>query len=403
MDMEKLYKGIEQLGEAFTELQKTQEKSKTDTDTLVQTKLAALAEDVGSKVQAIQDAQMKLQAVIERTAAEEEIKAKGETPEAKAFKAYLRGDADAAELKALSTDDNPNGGYLVPVENLGLVTSRIFETSPIRNLAQVRKTANKSVTIDMDDQKATGRWEGEGSSSGETATPALGKLEITAKKMEAEPAASLEDLQDSAYDMESWLYDKVAEEFGRMENTAFVTGDGVLRPRGFLTYPAGAQGADYSRGSIEQVVNGSTSAATENGLIDLVCSLKEGYQPNAVFGMHRTTFANIMKLAGSTTFRFLNLQPMGPAGQTGGLIKPVMTLMDKPLYLMADMPTIATNSLSVVFGDFRKGYLVLDRVGVSVLRDPYTAKGKVKFYTTKRTGGAVQNFEALKLLKMSAS
>lgn len=404
MDLENINKSIESLGTSFAELKKAQEQAQKDTDGLVQKRLDDIANDVAKKLEDVQTAQQKMQAALERVGnADEDEGDKGKEARA-AFRSYMSKGKDGLsdlELKQLSTDDNPNGGYLVPTGTLGLINGRVFETSPMRRLADVRSTTFKSVTMDLDDGEATGRWEGEGSSSGETDTPPTGQIEIAAKKMEAEPRATIEDLQDAAFDMESWLAGKVADVFSRMENTAFVTGDGVLRPRGFLTHTAGTQGADYVRGSIEQIANGSTTAPTENGLIDLIGSLKEEYQPNATLVMKRLSLVAIMKLAGATSYRFLNLQPTGAARQTGGILMPEMTLMEKPVVLFNDMPAIGTNALSIAYGDFKRGYQIVDRVGISVLRDPYTAKGRVKFYTTKRVGGHVKNFEAIKLLKMA--
>ncbi|MGL6349730.1 MAG: phage major capsid protein [Aeromonas sp.] len=404
MDLETINKTVESLNKGFAEFKSAHEQAQKDTSSHVQEKLDKITNDFASKFEKLQTDTIKLTAAMERGNVAEGA-AKTDDVEGKAFKSYLLSGKEALQpeqVKALSTDSNPDGGYMVPTQMLGIINGRVFETSPLRALATVRQTANKSVTMDLDDGEAGGGWEGEDDNNNtETSNPQIGELEITAKKLFAEPHATIEDLQDSAFDMESWLAEKVADRFGRLENSAFVTGDGVSRPRGFLTYTAGVQGADYVRGSIEQIANGSTTAVTENGLIDLVGSLKEAYQPGAVLGMKRTTLVNIMKLAGSSNFRFLNLQPTGLPGQTGGVIKPGLTLLDKPVYLMDDMPAIASNALSVVYGDFKRGYMIVDRVGISVLRDIYTRKGRVKFYTTKRVGGAVTNFEALKLLRMA--
>ena len=198
--------------------------------------------------------------------------------------------------------------------------------------------------------------------------------------------------------MEAWLQAKVADAFARKESTGFVNGNGVSQPRGFLTYAnVGTPGA-YQRNAIEQILNGGSSASVD-GLIELQGSLKEAYQPRATFAMKRNTLTAYMKLKGTEMYRFLNLQPaMGPQGQVIGA---TLTLMEKPVVLMDDMPVVAANSLAVAYGDFSRAYTVVNRRGITVLKDPYTAKGFMRYFTTKRVGGAVTNFEALKLLKMA--
>ncbi|WP_342150240.1 phage major capsid protein [Methylorubrum sp. SB2] len=403
--IEQLNAAVKDLGTSFDELKNAHETATREISPAVKAEIDRRAEESATKFEQVQAMQAKLQAAFERggeRTSEDDAGKKKDADQRDALKHYLRNDdrgMTPEQLKQLSTDDNPNGGYLVPTGTLGMINARIFETSPIRRLADVRPTSLKSVTINLDDDEAAARWEGEGTTSGETATPGIGQVEIVAKKMEAEPRITMEDLQDSEFDMEAWLIRKVSEKMGRLENTAFLTGNGVTQPRGILTYDAGVQGADYVRGQIEQIANGSTTAITENGLIDLIGSLKEEYQLNATLLMKRATLVSIMKLAGTTNYRFLNLQPSGAPGQTGKVLAPSMMLLDRPVVLANDMPVVANGALPIAYGDFSAAYQILDRVGISVLRDPYTAKGRIKYYTTKRVGGGVKNFEAIKLLK----
>jgi HK97 family phage major capsid protein len=406
-ELKKIAESVQAVTKGFDELKNASELAQKGA-TAAQGMVDKLAEKVSGQLEEIQQKQAKLEAALSRpaAAADDQSKAQCEV-ESRALKAYMRGGDKALhamgpeEQKALSTDDNPNGGYLVPAGTLGMINGRIFETSPMRKLATVRPTSFKSVSVDIDDNEAEARWEGEGTSSGETDTPETGQLEIVAKKMEAEPRATIEDLQDSAFDIEAWLAGKVSDKFSRLENAAFVNGDGVLKPRGLLTYPAWASAGAYERGKIEQLLAGSTSEITPENLIDLQGALIEDYQSNATWGMNRGVLTKIMKIKGTDMYRFLNLQPA--VGQQGQVLGAVMSLLEKPVVLMADMPTVASNALSVAYGDFAKTYTIVDRVGISVLRDPYTSKGRVKFYTTKRTGGAVTNFQSMKLLKMAAS
>lgn len=349
----------------------------------------------------------KLQTVFERpgnTAADEKKEA---AEQSKLFVKALKNGSTALTSdetllmhKGLSTDDLPNGGFLVPVGTAGVINGQIFETSPMRRIASVMASSFKSIEFDLDDDEAEASWDGEGTSSvSDTGTPETAKIEIVARKIVAEPAVTTEILQDSAWDLERWLSGKVVDKFSRTENRAFVVGTGKLQPKGFLTYPAWAAAGTYERNAIEQLVNGSTDKPTIDALIELQGSLKEDYQNRAVWVMKRSTLVAIKKLKGTEHYHLLNLQPTyGPQGTVMG-----EELLGKPIVLMNDMPAIAANSLSIGYGDFSRGYQILDRVGISVLRDPYTVKGKVKYYTTKRVGGAVINFEAIKLLKFSVN
>jgi HK97 family phage major capsid protein len=407
--IEKLTESVGLITKGFDELKNAHEVNKTTGGAAAQAMIDKLADDIGIKLESVQTQQQKLEAAMQRVSVTDGSDAAKATRamEKKALTTYLQGGdkaflkLNADEQKAMSTDDNPNGGYLVPVGTLGMINGRIFETSPMRKLATVRPTALKSVTVDIDDDEADGRWEGEGTSQGETDTPETGQIEIVARKMEAEPRVTVEDLQDSALDLEPWLAGKVSDKFSRMENAAFVNGTGPLKPRGFLTYGAWSNAGVYERGKIEQLLSGSTSDVTPENLIDLQGALLEGYQNGANWSMNRSVLTKIMKIKGTDMYRFLNLQPAtGPQGQVLGA---VMSLLEKPVVLMSDMPTITSGSLSIAYGNMSKSYTILDRVGVSVQRDPYTSKGRVKFYTTKRVGGAVTNFDALKLMKFATS
>lgn len=397
----------EELQSGLVALQKAQEKQAKDTDGLVKAEVNRVAEDIGAKLEKMQDEQQSIKAALERAAANdnkpEDAKSKLEQ---EAFKSFLHAGGDASKLsiehqKALSTDNLANGGYLVPTERLGMINGRIFETSPMRQLANVITTSNKSVEMILDDDEASGGWAGEGDTPTETATPQLGRLEIVAKKLYAYPKSTNELLADSEFDVEAWLTGKIADKFARLENTAFINGDGVSRPKGILTYANYASPGVYQRNAIEQIANGSTSAPTEAGLIELMGALKEEYQNGASLMMKRSTFIQYLKLSGTNVFRFFNLQPQ--TGPQGKVLGGSLSLLEKTVRLADDMPAIGNNALAVAYGDFSRAYTIVDRKGISILRDPYTAPGLTKFYAEKRTGGGVNNFEAIKLLKMSVS
>lgn len=310
------------------------------------------------------------------------------------FKAEGEGQKVEIEIKTLATNNDPAGGYFVMPEMADFVVGRNFESSPIRQLARVVTTVAPSIDVIVDDDEASGGWAGEGSTSSSTTTPTVGKKTINAYKLDAEPKATVEMLQDAGFNIEAWLGEKVAEYFGRLENTAFFSGNGVNKPRGLLTYSAWASAGVYERGKVEQVNLGATATLTSDGLIGLQGSLKEVYQARAAFLMRRATYAAALKLKGSDNYYF------GNTFLKDGIATP--TLLGKRVMFCSDMEAIAASGLAVAYGDFGVGYTIVDKLGLNVLRDPYTSKGNVIFYTSKRVGGDVTNFDAIKIGKVAA-
>lgn len=351
------------------------------------------------QMQEIQDLQAKMQAQLDRPGGG------GDDDESKAqFNDFMRKGVDLdgshhkdrleIEVRAMSTDVNTDGGYLIRPEFADTIVNRVFETSPVRQIANIEQTGSKSRTFLIDDDEADANWVGEGAAGSETDTPEIGQKEIAAHKLEALPKITTEELEDAYIDVESWLIGKVSDKFARKQNTAFVTGDGVLKPRGFLTYAAWASAGVYERNKIEQINSGAAAAFTAEGLIDLQSSLKEAYQPGATFTMKRASYGAVLKLKGNDQFHF------GPVLMRDGQAQ--MQLLGKPVLFMDDMPAVGAGNLAAAYGDFSRGYTVLDRVGVQILRDPYTAKGFITFYTTQRVGGDVTNYDALKIQKIAA-
>lgn len=316
-----------------------------------------------------------------------------------ALNTYMRRGPDAITpdvRAALSVGSDPAGGYWVTPDVGGKIVELIYETSPVRQIADVQTIGTDALEGRYDLDEADSGWVGEQGTRSETDTPEVGKWRIEAHEQYAEPKTTQKNLDDSSLDVEGWLARKVADKLSRRENTAFVSGTGVLKPRGFLTYTAGTPSASTFN-VIEQVASGASGAfaASDPGdkLIDLVFALKAAYRQNAAFGMSRTTVAEVRKLKdGQDNY----LWAPNFSERQGGM------LLGYPIVEMEDMPAIAADSLSIVFGDFRAAYQIVDRQGIRVLRDPLTSKGFVKFYTTKRVGGAVVNFEALKIMKFAA-
>lgn len=310
----------------------------------------------------------------------------------KAFSNYLRkgveGDLCHLETKALSVSSDPDGGYLVSPQISEKIIKSVFETSPMRKIASIEVISSDTLEILEDRSEAVAGWTTESGSVSDTDTPTLAKKSISVHELYAQPKATQKLIDDAAIDIESWLADKISAIFSKKENTAFISGDGVGKPRGILTY---SSGTDW--GTIEQVASGSSGAVTADKIIQLYYALKEDYAVNASFLMNRATVEDVRQLKDSTNQYLWN---------PGLAIGAPDTLMGVPVYQAADMPVPAADSLSIAVGDFKAAYQIVDRTGIRVLRDPFTDKPFVKFYSTKRVGGDVINFEAIKLMKLGS-
>jgi HK97 family phage major capsid protein len=317
-----------------------------------------------------------------------------------AFAAFMRSGAAlprGLEEKALSIGSAADGGYVVPAELEREVMLRLAQISPIRAIAGNRQV---SAAVFNKPYSATGPsvgWVAETAARPQTSGQQLQQLAFPTMELYAMPAASQALLDDAAIDVESWIADEVQQAFAEQEGAAFVAGDGVTQPKGFMSYDRVAQ-ASWTWGKLGYLVTGvSGGLPTTNPsdkLVDLVYSVKAGYRQNASWVMSRKTQAEIRKLKDAQG-NYL-WQPPASAGTPA-------TLMNFPLVEAEEMPAIAADACPIAFGDFRRGYLVVDRLGVRVLRDPYSAKPYVLFYTTKRVGGGVQDFDALKLLKFGTA
>lgn len=312
----------------------------------------------------------------------------------KAFCGYLRKGLDAEleafESKSLSVGSDPDGGYLVTPAIMDRIIRSVHESSPMRNIASVETISSDALELIEDTDEAGSGWTSETGSVSDTTTPQIGKKSIPVHELYAQPKATQKLIDDAAIDIEAWIAEKVSDVFSRKENTAFISGNGVGQPRGILTYTAGT-----SWGEIEQVASGSSGALTADSIIDLYYALKEEYATHATFLMNRSTVQAARLLKEASTNQYL-WQPGLSAGAPD-------TLLGVPVMQAADMPVPDADSLSVAVGDFSRAYQIVDRTGVRILRDPFTDKPFVKFYTTKRVGGDVVNFEAIKLLKLATS
>ncbi len=318
-----------------------------------------------------------------------------------AFEAYVRSGDErgirSVEAKAMSIGQGSDGGYLVPVETETQIAKRLASLSPIRSIASVRQVSSAVLKKPFALTGPATGWVGETAARPQTGSPTLAELEFPAAELYAMPSATQALLEDSAVDLDTWLSDEIELAFAEQEGAAFVSGNGTNKPKGFLSYDQVAD-ADWSWGSIGTIASGAAGgfAAVDpaDRLVDLIYALKAGYRENASFVMNRKTQAAVRKMKdGDGNYLW---QPPAGVGQKA-------MLMGFPVVEAEDMPDIASDAAAIAFGDFARGYLVVDRTGVRVLRDPYSAKPYVLFYVTKRVGGGVQDFNAIKLLKFAAS
>lgn len=328
-----------------------------------------------------------------------------ERAHAKGFNAYFRKGAEAGlrdlEVKAAATTDNdPNGGYLVDKQTEQKVDRVLATVSALRSLASTITISTSVYQKLVNQGGATGGWVGEKEARPETNTPTLAALNFPAMELYANPSATQAMLDDARIDIAAWLGDEVSITFAEKEGLAFYSGDGVNKPRGIASYTMIAD-ANYAWGKVGFVTSGVAAALNDSthsgaaGILDLVYALKQGYRTNASFLMNRKTQAAVRKFTSLGDEKNLLWQPSLQLGQPA-------TLAGYPVVDDDNVADINTNTFPVWFGDFRRAYLVVDRAGIRVLRDPFTNKPYVMFYTTKRVGGGIQNFEAIKALKCSA-
>jgi HK97 family phage major capsid protein len=323
------------------------------------------------------------------------------TEHKKAFEAYVRkGETHGLfdiEAKSMSIGSNPDGGYLVPAETETEIARLLSNASPMRAISDVRQVSAAVYKKPFAIAGAATGWVGETAARPETASATLAELQFPAMELYAMPAATQALLDDSVVNLDQWIAQEVQTVFAEQESQAFVTGNGTNKPRGFTDYPKVAD-ASWSWGNLGYIATGVAGAFAASNpsdkLIDLIYAAKAGYRQNANWVMNRKTQGVIRKFKD---------------GQGNYIWQPAATadgkasLMNFPVTESEHMPDIATDAYALAIGDFKQGYLIVDRVGVRILRDPYSSKPYVLFYTTKRVGGGVQNFEAIKLMKFGVS
>lgn len=405
MELENLKKSVDGVAVAFEEFKKTndarlkaiEEKKGTGE---IESKLNKIEADIEAKTKTIEQ----IHANMNKFSPQGEEKTDNKQVGKKAFASYLRNGvlsteevkelskAFPEEMKALVTNSNPNGGYLVRPYVEMEIQKLINETSPMRKLASQISISTDSYEQNYKTGNPSSGWVGETQSRSGTNNSSFNKISIPVHELYAMPEASQKMLDDAMIDIEAWHQEQVVEELAIKEENAFIAGDGILKPKGILSYAAGT-----GFNQLEQINSGASGDLTNpDKLIDMQSALKEVFQANASWLCTRAFLGKIRKLKDGDDRYLFSIDPQ--AGLNGAM--PFM-LLGKPIHIAADMQEAASNSLSLAYGDFKKGYKIVDRFGIRVVRDAFTSKPNVLFYTTKRVGGGVVHFEAIKLLKLA--
>lgn len=295
---------------------------------------------------------------------------------------------------AMSEGVPADGGLLTPIEWDRSISGRLKLLTPMRAESTVISISKSGFTKLFTDRAVGSGWVGETAARPATATPQFKALGFGLGQIYANAAASQDVLDDAEINLESWLIDEIGTEFARQEGIAFVGGDGLNKPFGLLSYATGGVAADrHPWGAIEVLSSGAAAGFNADKIVEAIYKLPAVYTPNAKFYMNRTSLGAVRKLKdGQGNFLW---QPTFVAGQPS-------TLAGYPVVDMPDMPNVAADALAAAFGDMRETYLVIDRIGFRVLRDPYTNKPFICFYCTKRVGGGVKNPDAMKIIKIGA-
>ena len=372
---------------------------KGSADPILEEKVGKMADDISKMAEAKQkielqeknlaDAQVKLdnlETIISRPNTSGE--AKDTNIQMKAFGDWLRkGEVDPEEKKALYESDDTLGGYYAPTEYVADLIKSVTEISPIRSIARVRTTSNRGIEIPKRTGQFAAQFVAETGTRSETTGYTTGLMSIDAHELYALVDISQAMLEDSAFDLESEMSTEFGEQFAKAEGTAFISGNSVGRPQGFTDTTAG----------VGTTNSGSGSALTANGLLDLMYAIKSDYMNNARFVFNRSTLAAILKLE-DTEGQKIFVNSMNYVGGAPS------TILGKPYVLAEDMPDVGGSAKPIAYADFSRAYTIVDRVNLSVMRDPYSqaTSGNIRYVARRRVGGAVVLAEAIRLQNISA-
>lgn len=311
------------------------------------------------------------------------------------FEAYFSRGVESKrldEVRAAATKTDGEGGFLAPIEWDRTIVSALKQVSPLRQYASVISISGAGFSKLINDGNTGSGWVGETAARPATGTPGLAKLDFPLGELYANPAASQGLIDDAEVNIEEWLANEVRTEFARQEGIAFLSGDGTNKPHGILTYVTGAaNAARHPLGAIAVINSGAAAAVTADGVLDLIYDLPEEFETNARLFMNRRVAGSLRKLKdGQGQYLW---QPSLAEGQPA-------TFSGEPIVHLPAMPAVAAGNIAMLYGDMSETYQVIDRIGVRVLRDPYTNKPFVHFYTTKRVGGGVKNPQSMRALKI---
>ena len=406
--MDELKKIIEALGTAFEQFKAENSKRLAEIETkgYADPLLTEKVERINAEISTLQGMKAQVEAVetkLARTAvpggATVDEKAKVRAEHRNAFTHYFRRGVDAGlrdlEIQAsLSTQSDPDGGFTVP-EELETAIERVASVaSAMRRVASVMAISTDTYKKLVSQGGSTSGWVGEVESRAETTAPNLAQIAINTKEIYAMPAATQTLLDDSFINVESWLAEEVGIEFAEEESDAFINGDGVAEPQGIVAYTTAAN-ASYAWGKVGYIASGAASTFTDvDKLLDLQHALKSVYRNGSTWLMSDATQAHVRKFKdGDGNYLW----------RPGLEMDAPNTLLGKPVEIDDNMPAISTSLFPIAYANFARAYLIIDRIGIRVLRDPFSSKPYVLFYTTKRVGGGIVNYEAIKLLKVATS
>ena len=401
---EDIKKVIDELGSTFEEFKKENKtrldeiEKKGNADPLLEEKVDKMSDDLSKMAETKQQIEIQAKNLEEATAKLEKLETALARPnqsknvevdaQMKAFSTWLRkGEVDPEERKALYESYDTLGGFYAPAEYVADLIKGVTEISPIRSIARVRSTDRRGIEVPKRTGQFSASFVNETSSRSETTGYTTGMIQIDAHEMYALVDISQAMLEDSAFDLENEMSTEFAEQFAKAEGTAFVSGNSVGRPQGFTDSSAGVGSTN----------SGSGSALTADGLLDLVYDIKSDYLANSRFVINRGTFGSLLKLEDTEGQKIFHV------GMTlvGGAPS---TILGYPYVLATDMPDIGGSAKPIAFGDFSRAYTIVDRVQMSVLRDPFSqaTSGNIRYYARKRVGGAVVLAEAIRLQNISA-
>lgn len=397
-DIQDVKQVAEELGAKFTEFKEKNDK-RVDALEAEKGKLVEQVEGLNEKLGALDELKGALEKELAGLKRPDGTGTKAANEHKAAFMQFVRKGVDTGlgelQAKALQIGVDADGGYAVPEELDRNIIELLRDESPMRQVCN-------QITVGTPDYKrlvslggAGAGWVGETAPRPTTGTPTLAQINAFMGELYANPQATQTSLDDMFFDAEGWLNGEVAREFSEMEGNAFLLGDGTNKPKGLLAYPLAAT-SDKTRpyGTLQKLISASAGAFTGDKLIDLVHALKAGYRSNATWMMNNLSVAYARKLKDSEG-NYL-WRPGLEAGQASSLLGYGITENE-------DMPDIAADANALMFGDFKRGYTIVDRIGTRVLRDPYTNKPYVGFYTTKRVGGMLVDSQAIKVLTLSAT